>query len=100
MSHKIDGLPPQGTSQVGKSPNATTSAGNDKPVSPVAETNPVSLSSEAKTMQALHDELAQVPEVDMKRVEAVKADIASGRFQVDAGAVARGLLSMEQALKS
>lgn len=100
VSHKIDGIPPQGAAQVGKTPAATTSAGNDKPVSPVAESNPVSLSSEAKTMQALHDQLAQVPEIDVQRVEAVKSAIASGRFTVDPAAVARGLLGMEQALKA
>lgn len=100
MAHKIDGLPPQGLPSIGKSPTATSSAGNDKPVNPVSEATPVSLSSEARQMQVLHEQVSNVPEIDMQRVEAVKAAIANGQFRVDSMAVAKGLLGMEQALKA
>ena len=100
MAHKIDGMPPQGLPSVGKSPTATSSAGNDKPVSPVSEATPVSLSSEARQMQALHDKVSVAPDMDMQRVEAVKAAIAKGQFQIDAKAVAQGLLGMERALEA
>lgn len=100
MTHKVDGMPPQGLPSVGKSPTATSSGSKDKPVSPVSEATPVSLSSEARQMQALHDQVAEVPEIDVKRVEAVKTAIANGSFSVDSGAVAKGLLGMEQALKA
>lgn len=100
MAHKIDGMPPQGLPSVGKSPTATSSASKDKPVSPVSEATPVSLSSEARQLQALHDKAADVPEVDRQRVDAVKAAIANGQFKVDSKAVAEGLLGMEQALKA
>ncbi len=100
MTHKVDGMPPQGLNTVGKSPVATSSGNKDKPVSPVSEVMPVSLSNEAKQMQALHDQVSGSPEVDSKRVDAIKAAITNGQFKVDAQAVAQGLLGMEQALKA
>ncbi len=100
VTHKIDGMPPQGPVGPSKAPNATGSAGHGKPVSPIAESNPVSLSSEARQMQTLHEKVADVPEVDMARVEAVKSAIASGRFRVDPEAIASGLINMERALKA
>ncbi len=100
MTHKVDGMPPQGLPSVGKAPTATSSGNKDKPVSPVSEATPVSLSSEARQMQALHDQVADVPEIDVNRVEAVKAAIANGQFQVDSKAITERLLGMEQALKA
>lgn len=99
VTHKIDGMPP-GTNPIGKAPNATTSAGNDKPVQPVDAPNPVSVSGEARQMQAMHEQASKVPEVNQARVDAIKAAIANGQFQIDSQAVAKGLLGIEQGLNS
>ena len=100
MTHKVDGMPPQGPPSVGKAPSATSSGSKDKPVGPVSEATPVSLSSEARRMQVLHDQVSDMPEVDSKRVDAVKAAIANGQFKADPAAIAQGLLGMEQALEA
>ena len=100
VSNKIDGLPPGSTRPLGQTPNATTSAGNDKPVSAVNESNAISVSGEARQMQAMHSKASQVPEVNQARVDAVKSAISSGQFRVDAQTVAQGLLGMEQALRT
>lgn len=68
--------------------SATTSSGST-----------VELSSLAGRMQEIEAALASVPVIDSGRVAEIKQAITEGRFQVDAGKVADGLIeSVKQML--
>lgn len=58
----------------------------------------VSLTETASSLSTLIEALAQVPVVDSARVEALKAALADGTFQVDAERIAGKLLRMEKDL--
>lgn len=64
-----------------------------KSSSPASEsTDSVSFSSEAKTMALAEQRLAQVPDIRVDKVEALKKAIASGTYRVSAQAIADAIL--------
>lgn len=71
---------------------ATASVASTQPAPPVDK---VSLTGDAVRMQQLDKSMAAVPHVDSGRVASVKAAIATGRYQVDARAVAAKLSRSE-----
>jgi negative regulator of flagellin synthesis FlgM len=75
--------------------------GNDKS-SPAqaSETRPdtVSLTNTATQLQSLQQTLSDVPEVDSKKVEALRAAIADGSYSVDVNELAQNLIEFEQQL--
>ena len=56
----------------------------------------VSLSSAAKTLVEIENSLKALPEVDRSRVEAIKARIESGEYQINPENVAQKMLDMEK----
>jgi negative regulator of flagellin synthesis FlgM len=61
----------------------------------------VELSSLAARMQEVEAALANVPVADASRIAEIKQAMAEGRFQVDAGKVADGLIeSVKQMIAS
>lgn len=72
----------------------TTASATDKPAQ-VAAGEQVNLTGRAQLLQKLETELAQFPAADNSRVEAIKQAVAAGEYQVDADAVAEGMLRME-----
>ncbi|THF64187.1 flagellar biosynthesis anti-sigma factor FlgM [Pseudothauera rhizosphaerae] len=52
----------------------------------------VELSSLSTTLQKAETAIASAPEVDSKRVEEIRQAISEGRFKVDPGRIADGLL--------
>lgn len=57
----------------------------------------LSLTSEATQLQALEDQIAELPVVDTQRVQEVQRSIATGSFQVDPASVAEKMLQFEAA---
>jgi len=55
----------------------------------------VSFTDTATRLKALEQQLANQPVVDKNRVDAIKRDIASGTFRVDANRVAEKMLNLE-----
>jgi negative regulator of flagellin synthesis FlgM len=58
----------------------------------------VKLTGSAVQLAALEKALAQVPDVDLKRVEEVRVAIQSGEYKIDAQRIAAKLLQLERAL--
>ncbi|MCB1694186.1 MAG: flagellar biosynthesis anti-sigma factor FlgM [Pseudomonadales bacterium] len=58
----------------------------------------VTLTAQAGKLQQLAGSLSQLPEVDSSKVEAIKAAIADGTFEVDANLIASKLLDAKKDL--
>ena len=88
----VGGLPSgESRPRPGKSSTPSSAASGDK----------VELSSLAARMQEVESVLANVPVADANRIAEIKQAMAEGRFQVDAGKVADGLIeSVRQMIAS
>lgn len=58
----------------------------------------VQLSSQAQTMGRIQANIEASPDVDMSKVEAIKAAISEGRFEINAEAIAEKMLSQDALL--
>ncbi len=58
----------------------------------------VSLTSTATALQQVEEQLAKLPDVDSKRVEAIKQAIENGSFEIDSNQVAEKLVAFDSAL--
>lgn len=61
-----------------------------------AGTDEVSLSSSALTLKAVERRLAEQPEVDQARVDAIRDALGKGTYRIDPGRIADGILSQER----
>jgi len=55
----------------------------------------VEISSEARGLEDLESRLANIPDIDSARVDAIKAAISSGEFKIDAGSIADKILASD-----
>lgn len=58
----------------------------------------VSLTGTASQLRALEQQIANLPVVDVQRVESIKQDIASGSYQIDPPRVADKMIQIESAI--
>ena len=72
--------------------------GRRRPAASRPTTDTVTLTDSARLMQRLEAAVAQAPRVDAKRIDAIKQQIASGAYHVDAKAVATQVAQMESDL--
>lgn len=105
MSNRIN---PMDQGMVGKIGNKIGDTGNTKkvgtdtpargkePLSQPASGDTVELTSSAKLLERLEKTLASIPEVDQTRVEAVKAQIENGEYQIDADKIADAMLRFDR----
>jgi len=56
----------------------------------------VSLSSQAKSLAQLENEVRELPDADQRRVAELKAQVESGSYQVDSKTMAQKMLNMEK----
>jgi negative regulator of flagellin synthesis FlgM len=78
-------------------PRTAAQAGaNSAQQTPVAQDS-VQLTSSSQ-LQALDSKMESVPVVDAAKVEAIKQAIAEGRFTIDAGVIADGLIATAKEL--
>ncbi|MBT5229283.1 MAG: flagellar biosynthesis anti-sigma factor FlgM [Methylococcales bacterium] len=61
-------------------------------------TDTVSITDNANQLQALENNVAQLPVVDTQRVEAAKAAIANGNYEANPTSIADKILSFEAQL--
>jgi len=61
-------------------------------------TDAVALTDTAVRLKRIETSLADLPEVDQARVDALRERVESGDYQVDGNAIARKLMQMEQDL--
>ena len=59
----------------------------------------LTLTSSARSLQAVEAAVANTPVVDSKKVESARLAISSGTYQVDAGKIADKILQYEKLLK-
>jgi flagellar biosynthesis anti-sigma factor FlgM len=79
------------TQRVGKSQAAGPVSGPSSVFRPLA-TDTVSLSEPAELLNTLKQGVKEMPDVDPRRVDRVRQELASGTFEVNAGQVAAGLI--------
>lgn len=82
-----------GTSKIvdaGKSATSKESAGT------AAGSETVELTSGGKLLERLEKSLADIPDVDRARVDAVKAQIENGEYKIDADKISEAMLRLDQ----
>lgn len=103
MTTKIDGLSPSPARVVDSTaPAATARAGMDrsKPVDAAPAADSVRLTGEATGLQAaVENQLGRGAPLDMARVNAVKAALADGSYQVNPQEIANRLVALERQMK-
>ena len=99
MSGKINGFEhrPVQVSQRGATERAHGKSGS-APGAEVSAAAHVKLTGSAVQLAALEKALAQVPEVDLERVQQLRAEIQAGEYRIDSQRVAAKLLQLERAL--
>ena len=105
MSNKIN---PMDQGMLGKIGNKIGESSSAKKVEPGTATrgkdaaqpsstgDTVELTSRAKLVEQLEKSLAKLPEVDAARVDAVRAQIENGEYQVDADKIAEAILRLDR----
>jgi|GEM_PF-551106 len=74
--------------------SGNTAAPSTKPSAAAADN--VSLSAKAQSLARLESKVAQAPEVDRKKVDAIKQSIAEGRYKVNPEQIAKAMLDAER----
>lgn len=94
-SNRPDGPKRQDSGKVGVT--NTQSTDNKQSTANNAENNrdSVSLSSTAQNLAKIETELKSLPDIDQTKVDAIKARIESGDYQVDSQNLAQKLLNTE-----
>ena len=108
MSNRIDPVQNGITQKPGKQTTETASAPATRPEGPeraqsdrgkaASGKDTVVLTERGQLLARLEKTVASLPDVDVKRVEAVKADIASGNYRIDVDNIADILLRTERDL--
>lgn len=84
----------QPTTRAADAKGTASSAGAARPTGQ----DKVTFTGIASEMRSLEADLARIPDVDIDRVNTIKASIAEGSYQVNADKVVENLLSLERAL--
>ena len=84
--HKVSGSGQGAKVQPGGSADASKSTGK------TATSDTVELTDRVRLLERLEKAVAELPAIDRARVEAVKADIANGKYQIDVDNIADILL--------
>lgn len=71
---------------------------NPKPADTASNAETVSITSEASRIRELQNSLADVPDIDMEKVEAIKKEIANGNYPIDHERIASNLIDLEKSL--
>lgn len=102
MAEKIDGygrggleVSPARTRGVARTDRRAEAISSD---SSAAAHDAVELTDTASQLKRIEARLAEIPDVDQARVDAVRQRLESGTYEVDAARVAQKLLRLEQDL--
>lgn len=78
--------------------NISSAVSGKKAKDQASSVDTVELTQGAKLLERMEKTLAEVPEVDSARIAAVRADIASGNYEINAEKIAEALLRTDQEL--
>ncbi|CAM3999260.1 MULTISPECIES: flagellar biosynthesis anti-sigma factor FlgM [Shewanella] len=67
--------------------------------SQTVKSDSVSITSQAQQLQSAQAKLNDIPEIDIKKVEQIKAAIAEGRYKIDADKLATNIAQFEKELQ-
>jgi len=70
-------------------------SGSSEKASAQAPADNVSLSETAKTLASVEAQLKESPEVDLSKVEAIRARLESGEYQINSDNMAQKMLDIE-----
>jgi negative regulator of flagellin synthesis FlgM len=100
MSQKNEGTPPSAVRTTGPIGGRVAPAGGERsrPVEASEGGDSLRLTGEAASLQAMQRELSSASAVDGNRVQAVREALQAGTYQVNAEAIADGMLSLERQL--
>lgn len=101
MTTKIEGgLPakPVETPTVGGSTQARAGLARDAAIAAIPEADSLQLTGEAVGLKAMARELASPANLDMTRINEIRAAIDSGTYKVNPQEIANRLLALERAL--
>lgn len=103
MTQKIDsGLPPPvRTADLGGAASITSAkSGEDRsqPIGAAVPADSLRLTGEAAGLQALQRELAGPADIDLSRVNEVRAALADGSYRIDPEQIASRMLALESEL--
>jgi len=104
MTNSINGAPrnrseilSDQSSKTAKTEKTNTPVSNDQAASTnTADT--VSITGEANRIRELQNSLADVPDIDIEKVEAIKNEIANGNYPIDPERIASNLIDLEKIL--
>ncbi|MDH2431332.1 flagellar biosynthesis anti-sigma factor FlgM [Pokkaliibacter sp. MBI-7] len=96
MSIDINGLGVNqaSTSRI-KSQSSTQQKSADVDNEGKSSSDKVELSSEAKSMQSIEDQVRQLPDVDQEKVDRIKSAIADGSYSVNSQSIANKMLDID-----
>jgi len=86
-----------GTSSANKSQQSSSQATGA--AAQTVKGDSVSITSQAQQLQSAQAKLNDIPEVDIKKVEEIKAAIAEGRYKIDAEKLASNIEQFENELR-
>ncbi|MEM7611957.1 MAG: flagellar biosynthesis anti-sigma factor FlgM [Pseudomonadota bacterium] len=101
MSNDIDGIAKTGLNKIGDVTSGRR-VDSDKPQtserqsSQTARPDTVALTDGARLLERVEAELNAASDVDVKRIDAIKAEIANGNYQIDDRVIAERILRSDQ----
>lgn len=100
MSQKIEGTAPSAIRTTGPVGGKVAASGAERstPVEASAGGDSLKLTGEATSLQALQRELSSAPAIDSARVQSIRDALQAGTYQVNAEAIADGILNLERQL--
>ncbi|MGN6223279.1 flagellar biosynthesis anti-sigma factor FlgM [Pseudoxanthomonas beigongshangi] len=100
MSQKIEGNAPSAIRTTGPVGGKVAASGAERsrPVEASAGGDSLRLTGEATSLQALQRELSSASAVDTARVQQIRDALQAGTYQINAEAIADGMLSLERQL--
>ena len=101
MSNDINGVSKSGLPKITDVTQSRRVEGEERPAaeqrgSDTSRGDTVALTDGARLLERVEGRLAAASDVDVKQVESIKAEIASGEYQVDDRAVAEKLLQSDR----
>ncbi|MCK4707492.1 MAG: flagellar biosynthesis anti-sigma factor FlgM [Gammaproteobacteria bacterium] len=104
MTNSINGTPRNRTEILGNQSNKTEKANEvstsneSNKASSTSSSDTVSITNEANKIRELQASLADVPDIDLQKVESIKQEIANGNYPIDHERIASNLLDLEKSL--
>ena len=101
MAIDIKHVNPHANTRIGTGTSAK-SAEAQTPAAPAPTTqkgDSVSITAQAQQIQNVQTKMADLPEIDQKKVDEIKAAIAEGRYKIDPEKLATNIATFENELK-